>query len=44
MALQPFAQEGSPVIKFIDQDPNLRSAMGNGSSKPGGGYVLSLAC
>ena len=43
MALQPFAQEGSPVIKSIDQDPNLLSAMGRGSSKPGGAYVLSLA-
>ena len=40
MALQPFAQEGSPVIKSIDQDPNLLSAMGRGSSKPGGAYVL----
>ena len=43
MALQPFAQEGSPVIKSMDQDPNLLSAMGKGSSKPGGAYVLSLA-
>ena len=42
MALQPFAQEGNPVIKSIDQDPNLLSAMGKGSSKPGGAYVLSL--
>ena len=32
MALQPLAQDG-----------NLWSAMGNGSSKPGGAYVLSLA-
>ena len=44
MALQPFAQDGSPVINSIDQDPNLLSAMGNGSSKPGGVCVLSLAC
>ena len=44
MALQPFLQEGNPVIKSIDQDPNLLSAMGKGSSKPGGAYVLSLAC
>ena len=29
MALQPFAQDGNPVMKSIDQDPNLRSAMGN---------------
>ena len=43
MALQPFAQEGSPVIKSIDQDPNPKSAMGRGSSKPGGAYMLSLA-
>ena len=27
IALQPFAQEGSPVIKSIDHDPNLLSAM-----------------
>ena len=44
MALQPFAQEGNPVIKSIDQDSNLLSAMGKGSSKLGGAYVLSLAC
>ena len=44
MALQPFAQAGSPVMKSIDQDPNLRSAIGKGSSKPGGACVLSLAC
>ena len=43
MALQTFAQEGNPVIKSIDQDPNLMAAMGRGSSKPGGAYVLSLA-
>ena len=43
MALQPFAQGGNPVIKSIDQDPNFLSAMGKGSSKPGGAYVLSLA-
>ena len=36
MVLQPFAQAGSPVIKSIDQDPNLLSAMGNGSSKAWG--------
>ena len=44
MALQPLAQEGNPVMKSIDQDPNLLSAMGNGSSNPGGACVLSLAC
>ena len=44
MALQPFAQEGNPEIKSIDQDPNLFSAMGKGSNKPGGAYMLSLAC
>ena len=43
MALQTFAQEGSPVIKSIDQDPNFLSAIGRGFSKPGGAYVLSLA-
>ena len=43
MALQPLAQDGKPVIKSIDQDPNLLSAMGKGSSKPGGACVLSLA-
>ena len=43
MALQPLAQDGNPVIKLIDQDANLLSAMGNGSSKPGGACVLSLA-
>ena len=44
MALQPFAHKGSPVIKSIDHDPNLLSAMGKGSSKPGGDYVLPLLC
>ena len=44
MALQPLAQNGKPVMKSIDQDPNLLSAMGSGSSNPGGAYVLSLAC
>ena len=43
MVLQPFAQDGSPVIKPIEQDPNLLSAMGNDSSKPGGACMLSLA-
>ena len=43
MALQPFAKDGSPVMKSIDQDPNLPSAIGNGSSKPRGACVLSLA-
>ena len=43
MALQPFAHRGSPVIKSIDQDLNLRSAMGKGFSKPGGAYMLPLA-
>ena len=43
MALQPLAQEGNPVMKSIDQDPNLLSVMGNGSSNPGGACVLSLA-
>ena len=43
MALQPFSQAVIPVMKSIDQDPNLRSAMGNGSSKSGGACVLSLA-
>ena len=42
MALQPFVQEGNPVIKFIDQDPNPWSAISKGSSKPGGTYMLSL--
>ena len=37
------AQEGSPAIKSMDQDPNFLSAMGKGSSKPGGAYILSLA-
>ena len=41
--LPDLAQDGNPVIKSIDQDPNLLSAMGNGSSKPGGACVLSLA-
>ena len=44
MALQPFAHKGSPVIKSIDYNPNLLSAIGNGSSKPGFAYVLSFAC
>ena len=44
MALQPFAQDGNLVMKSIGQDPNLLSAMGNGSSNPGGACVLSLAC
>ena len=44
MALQLFGQKGSPVIKSIDQDPNLLTAIGRGSSKPGGAYVLSFAC
>ena len=44
MALQPFAQDGNPVMKSIDQDPNLLSAMDNGSRNPGGACVLSLAC
>ena len=43
MVLQPFAQEANPVIKFIDQDPNHLSAIGKGSNKPGGAYVLFLA-
>ena len=43
MALQPFAQDGNPVMKSIDQNANLLSAMGNGSSNPGGVCVLSLA-
>ena len=42
MALQPFAQEGNPVIKSIDQDPNLLSVMVKGSRKPGSAYVISL--
>ena len=44
MALQPFANRGNPVIKSIEHDPNLLSAMVKGSSKPGGANVLSLAC
>ena len=44
MVLQPFAQACSPEIKSIDQDPNLPSAIGNYSSKPGGACVLSVAC
>ena len=44
MALQLLAQEGGPMIKSKYQDPNLLSAMGKGSSKSGGAYVLSLAC
>ena len=43
MALQPCAQEGSPVIESIDQGLKLLAAIGRGSSKPGGAYVLSLA-
>ena len=43
MILQPFAQDGSPVIKAIDQDLDLLSAISNGSSNPGGACVLSLA-
>ena len=43
MALQPFAQDGNPMMKAIDQDPKVRSAMGNGSSNPRGPCVLSLA-
>ena len=43
IALQPFAYKGSPVIKSIDHDPNLLSAMVNDSKKPGGAYVLSFA-
>ena len=44
MALQVFEQDGSPVIKSTDQDPNLLSAIGNSSNKPGGACMLSLAC
>ena len=44
MALQLFAQRGNPVMKSINQDPNLCSAMGKGSSKFEGAYMLSLAC
>ena len=44
MALQLFAKEGNPVIKAIDQDPNHLSAIFKGSSKPGGDFVLFLAC
>ena len=44
MELQPFAHGGNPIIKSMDQDPNLRSAMGKGSGNPGGAYMLSLAC
>ena len=43
MALQPFTRRVSPVIKSIDQDANLQSAIEKGPSKPGGAYVLSLA-
>ena len=43
MALQPCAQRGNPVMKSIDQDPNLLLTMAMGSSNPGGAYVLSLA-
>ena len=42
IALQPFAQEGNPVMKSIDQEPNLLTAMGNGSRNPGDACVLSL--
>ena len=35
MALQPFAHRGNLVMKSIDHDPNLLSAMGKGSNKPG---------
>ena len=34
MALQQFAQEGNPVMKSSDQDPNLLSAMCRGTSNP----------
>ena len=44
MILQAFAQERNPVIKSIQQNLNHLSAMGKGSSKPGGAYVQSLAC
>ena len=43
MALQLFEQDGNPVMKSINQDPNLLLAMGNGYSNPGGACVLSLA-
>ena len=43
MVLQPFSHRGSPVTKSIEQDPNRVSAMGKGSTKPGGAYMLSLA-
>ena len=43
VALQSFAQDGNPVMKSIDQDPNLISAMCKGSSNPWGACVLSLA-
>ena len=43
IALQPFAHLGSLVIKSIDHDPNHLLAIGKGSSKPGGAYVLSFA-
>ena len=44
MALQALAEDGSPVMKSIDQDPNLLSVIGNGSNKPGGVCLLPLAC
>ena len=44
MVLQLFAHRGNTVIKSIDHNPNLLSAMGKGSSKLGGSYVLSFAC
>ena len=44
MALQPLTQDGNPVVKSIDQDPNLFAAMGNGYSNPGGACMLTLAC
>ena len=43
MALQPFEQDGNPVKKPIDQDLNLLLEIVNGSSKPGGACLLSLA-
>ena len=43
MALQLFAEDGKPVTKSIDQDPNLLAAMGNGSRNSGGACVLSIA-
>ena len=43
MALQPLAKRGNTVIKSIDQEPYLLSAMGKGSSKPEGASMLILA-